>query len=104
MPEMLDATFKDRVRGLVHPKFGECAERARANYSRRSAELALKGHVYSGATLGAQNEARVKEKQEQIEIAWETIKQVVAAQRILYYDDLAEDLKGEVEHYAFYQL
>ena len=101
---MLEATFKDRVRSLVHPKFEECAERARNNYSRRSAELALKEHIYSGATLGAQNEARIKEKQEQIDIAWEAIKQVVAAQRIPYSDTLGEDLKAEVAHYASYQL
>ena len=101
---MLDANFKDRVRSLVHPKFEECAERARVNYSQRSAELALKGHVYSGATLGAQNEARVKEKQEQIDIAWEAVKQVVGAQRIPYSDTLRQELKAEVEHYASYQL
>jgi diguanylate cyclase (GGDEF)-like protein len=101
---MLDDTFKERVRSLVHSKFEECAERARENYSRRSAELASKGHVYSGATLRAQNEARVKEKQEQIDIAWEAVKQVVAAQRIPCSATLGQDLKAEVEHYASYQL
>jgi len=101
---MLDETFKDRVQRLVHPRFEECAERARGNYSQRSAELAAKGHVYSGATLTAQHEARVREKQEQIDIVWEALKQVAAAFHTTYSDTLADDLKAELDHYASYKL
>ncbi|SRR6266571_1503920 len=101
---MLDETFKDRVQRLVHPRFEECAERARGSYSRRSAELAAKGHVYSGATLTAQHEARVREKQEQIDAVWEVLKQVAAALHVNYSDTLADDLKAELDHYASYKM
>jgi len=69
-----------------------------------AAQMLAIGFKNWGFKKGKRHEARVQEKQEQIAIAWETIKQVLSAQRIPYSDDLAGELKALVGHYASYKL
>lgn len=101
---MLDATFKERVRNLVLPKFEKCIEDAKTQFSKKSAELAARGHFHSGATLTAQHEARVSELENKIKIAWDVLKEVMGVLQVSYSDTLSEDLKAEIENYGSYNM
>lgn len=96
---MLDSTFKERVRELVHIRFEECRERARAELAQMSADLALRGFLHHSHGAMICHAIALKQIDERVDVAWDAIRRVLSSQAIAYTDGLAHELKEILEFY-----
>lgn len=97
---MLGRDFRDHVSELIHPRFEKCREQAKHDFSQRSADMAARGLLHSGAPLAAHHEACVKRVEARVAIVWEALQGVMSAMAVPYSHTLAADLKAELEYYV----
>lgn len=81
-------------------KIGELSPAAQGMFSRRSAELAARGHLSPHHTHMLHHEKTVWLTKQRIEAALEGIKRLLLAYQIPYSENLAEQLKALIESWA----
>lgn len=95
---MLPVSFTDRFSQMMNIKREEIALEARSQFSKRSAELARRGFVTPQATISLHHERALFTMARRIELALESINQLLTSGHELpYAEALSDDLKGLVQ-------
>jgi len=97
---MFHTDVRNRLVELIHPQFEDSREKFARDFSKKSAELASRGLLHSGARLIAHHDAAVQQMETRVNLVVECIKKVILAQGILYSNSLTQDVKEELEYFV----
>ena len=94
---MLDQKLQQRVRQYVTAKFDQLRVQAEEEFSIRCNEMVSRGIAQSSIALSAYNQIVIKKVQRAVVLTWEGLQKSLEARGVAYSDNLAQDLKNELE-------
>lgn len=97
MQSVLDQTLQQRVRQYVTAKFDHLRAQAEEEFSIGCNEMVSRGLAHSGIALSSYNQIAIKQIQRAVVLTWEGLQRSLEARGVAYSDNLAQDLKNELE-------
>lgn len=94
---MLDQTLQQQLRQYLEVRYRQLDQKAKEAFTTVAATMAGRGLSQSGAAMVAYNQLAIESLRQAVSIAWEGLRRHVEAHGTAYSENLAQNLKDELD-------